>query len=134
VGPLKTTPDLNVTGEFPPYIIPGSEEEFVWRRQHPMGWKFNGQTPQFTSASTDAHKSNIRGNVVELARHIDTNPGLVEAKDQNGWTALHEAVRSQCSDCVYYLLEKGADANALTNDGRSPLHHARKYSKRMTHK
>lgn len=27
-------------GDFPPYIVPGSPEEYVWRRQFPNGWEY----------------------------------------------------------------------------------------------
>ena len=116
-----------------PKTTKGSEEEATWRRQNPNGWRSKGQTTQYTSGATEAHISASRGAALELNRLVDANKDLLKAKDSNGWTVLHEAVRSNCFDCVVNLLQRGADANALTNDGRSPLHHSKKYSKKMSH-
>ena len=45
--------------------------------------------------------------------------------DRNRETALHIAVRSGCLDCVKALVEAGADVNATTKDGKTPLHLAK---------
>ena len=44
---------------------------------------------------------------------------------RDGETALHIAVRSGCLDCVKALVEAGADVNAKTKDGKTPLHLAK---------
>ena len=111
----------------------GSEEEENWRNQNPNGWKSKGKTPQYTSGSTEAHISASRGHAIDLNRLIDANRDLITAKDRNGWTPLHEAVRSGCLDCVINLLQRGADPNALTKTGHSPLNYAKRFSKQNNH-
>ena len=47
----------------------------------------------------------------------------VEAKSNNGWTALHHACHYQRNpDIIQLLFELKADADAETNDGSTPLH------------
>ncbi|RWO77977.1 MAG: c-type cytochrome [Mesorhizobium sp.] len=43
---------------------------------------------------------------------------------RNREAVLHIAVRSGCLDCVKALVEAGADVNAKTKDGKTPLHMA----------
>jgi cytochrome c len=45
--------------------------------------------------------------------------------NRGGESALHVAVRSGCLDCVKALVEAGADVNAKTKDGKTPLHLAK---------
>jgi cytochrome c len=44
---------------------------------------------------------------------------------RGGETALHIAARSGCLDCVKALVEAGADVNAKTKDGKTPIHLAK---------
>ena len=44
---------------------------------------------------------------------------------RGGETALHIAVNLGCLDCVKALVEAGADVNAKTKDGKTPLHLAK---------
>jgi cytochrome c len=44
---------------------------------------------------------------------------------RNSETALHIAARSGCFDCVEALVGAGADVNAKTKDGKTPLHLAK---------
>lgn len=46
----------------------------------------------------------------------------VKAKDEDGWTALHEAAMNDNVDLVAWLLAKGADPNAMYTQGGTPLH------------
>lgn len=39
---------------------------------------------------------------------------LVDLTDENGWTALHHSVSSECDDCFDLLREAGANLNSLT--------------------
>ena len=44
----------------------------------------------------------------------------VEAKDEDGRTALHRAARAGHGDIVKVLIEGGADVEAQEKDGRTP--------------
>ena len=46
----------------------------------------------------------------------------LNAKENDGWTALHLAARNGKLDCVKALIEAGADLNAQKNDGSTALH------------
>ncbi|KAH6583928.1 hypothetical protein BASA60_001188 [Batrachochytrium salamandrivorans] len=50
----------------------------------------------------------------------------VNLTGQNDWTALHEAVGLYRKDVVQYLLKKGADRNARTSTGETPIDIARR--------
>jgi hypothetical protein len=45
----------------------------------------------------------------------------LQHRTTRGYTALHKACESLKADVVKFLLELGADSNALSNDGMSPL-------------
>ena len=42
----------------------------------------------------------------------------------SGWTLLHLAVEMERSDVIRWLVDHGADVNATTTEGWTPLHHA----------
>lgn len=44
------------------------------------------------------------------------------ARNENGWTLLHEAARSGHEVTVRLLLKKGADVDAEDDDGLTSLH------------
>jgi prolyl 4-hydroxylase len=56
-------------------------------------------------------------------RTIEERQDLVHAKDENGWTPMHEGVRSGKVEVVEYLLNRGAEINERTHggDGATPL-------------
>jgi cytochrome c len=63
-------------------------------------------------------------------RRIDLIELLLNAGADPNWqgnreAALHIAVRSDCLDCVKALVKAGADVNAKTKDGKTPLHLAK---------
>lgn len=98
-------------GELAPYVIPGSLEEENWWRQNPDGHRITQQRG-FTTGSTDAHKYANMGDIERLKEILDQNERLVNKRDVNGWTPLHEAVREGNLDAITFLLERGADINA----------------------
>jgi len=46
---------------------------------------------------------------------------VLEDSDENGWTPLHEAMRTGNIDIISYLIRQGADMYARTNDEHTPL-------------
>jgi len=70
-----------------------------------------------------AHSLASTGRLNELKLIIETNSELklVDLQDPNGWTPLHEAARAGHVEVMEYLLEQGADINALSHGGDTPL-------------
>ena len=64
-------------------------------------------------------KSNIE--LINLLLDGGANPNAQRGRE----AALHIAVRSGCLDCVKALVKAGADVNAKTKDGKTPLHMAK---------
>jgi prolyl 4-hydroxylase len=105
----------------PPYIKAGTPEESHWRKTHPAGLEAGGKAAAFTTGSTDAHEAAKKGKVDELHAHIKKSKDVVHAKDENGWTPLHEGVRGGHEEIVKLLVENGANVNATTSNGASAL-------------
>ena len=74
------------------------------------------------SFADDIHESAQKGDLEGLKLMIDKDPGLVNAKDQDGRTPLHWACRGVHIDVVKYLVEKGANVNAEDSNKIVPLH------------
>ena len=53
---------------------------------------------------------------------VDQEPQLLRATEWDNATLLHDAVGHNCETLVTYLLDKGADVNAVKADGVTPLH------------
>jgi len=53
-----------------------------------------------------------------ISKAIKNDKKLVNHKDSNGWTPIHESVRGGHHAIVKYLHENGADINARTGGGR----------------
>src|SRR3989337_1522400 len=51
----------------------------------------------------------------------------IEARDNNGWTPLHDAASNGHQATAAFLLERGANIEARDNNGRTDLHHAAAY-------
>jgi ankyrin repeat protein len=81
--------------------------------------------------STEAHRYARDANLKELRRVVEVNDEVVNAQDKNGWTPLHEAVRSKDIEIIRFLLENGADVNLRTiekdGEGGDALYLALKY-------
>ncbi|BDA45761.1 probable ankyrin-1 [Coccomyxa sp. Obi] len=67
----------------------------------------------------------LRWSFVETASFLIAQPGIsVDAQNEDGWTALHEACCSGTAELIAPLLSRGADVNARCKDGSAPLHKA----------
>ena len=49
------------------------------------------------------------------------NPSMVGDKDEKGWTFLHHESLAGSAPTVEVLLKCGADPNAITNQGATPM-------------
>jgi ankyrin repeat protein len=57
----------------------------------------------------------------DLLYELDVPNLNINARDTKGWTALHHAADSGCCETVEFLLQRGADVNARTDEGSTPL-------------
>jgi hypothetical protein len=71
-------------------------------------------TPVFASADAC--------DTAQVRQAIDKNPSLLRATEWERATLLHEAVGHNCKELTRYLLERGANPNAVESDGVTPLH------------
>merc|ERR1719201_1303311 len=100
----------------PVYIVKGSIESQRWAEKHQDRKQLN-VIDTFTTGSTEAHQAAQKGDAESLKEIINALEHLVNAKDSNGWTPLHEGVRGGYSDVVSILINKGANINEQTMDG-----------------
>eukprot|EP00574_Skeletonema_japonicum_P002821 CAMPEP_0201715796 /NCGR_PEP_ID=MMETSP0593-20130828/1896_1 /ASSEMBLY_ACC=CAM_ASM_000672 /TAXON_ID=267983 /ORGANISM="Skeletonema japonicum, Strain CCMP2506" /LENGTH=492 /DNA_ID=CAMNT_0048205393 /DNA_START=56 /DNA_END=1534 /DNA_ORIENTATION=- len=107
----------------PPYIIDGSLEAAVWRRENPDDWehkhKYEADEEEGTGANGAHYASNIGD--VETLTWIIENPqhrtDLIHEHDYNGWLPIHEAARNGHAEIVEVLVENGVDINERTDFG-----------------
>ena len=60
-----------------------------------------------------------------LQDRLRQDPSLLSATGHNGWTFLHQHASAGSMAMVEVLLEHGADVNAVTEQGLTPLQLAR---------
>jgi ankyrin repeat protein len=82
----------------------------------PSQHRTEGYAPVFAAASA--------GDLATVQKAVDRDPVLVKATEWDNATLLHDAVQQKHEDVAVYLLDKGADVNAVTKDGLTPLHMA----------
>lgn len=64
------------------------------------------------------------GELRTLKEILSRQPGLVHARDSDGYTPLHRAAYSNHINVIAYLLSLGANISAKTEMGWTPLHSA----------
>lgn len=107
----------------------GSEELFnllLSKRADPLAKQENG-TSAFTLLITGVLMERMpilaADKLIEAGANVDESAG---SGPMEGYTCLMMAARNQRPDLVKYLAEKGADVNAKTADGMTPLSLAEK--------
>lgn len=71
--------------------------------------------------SNNANEAAMHGNLLLLKRIAQKKRSLLFKADENGWLPLHEAASNCFFEVIKYLVELGADINAVTNDHRTVL-------------
>jgi len=71
---------------------------------------------------TALHKAAYRGHLDIATLLLANDPDIVDLKDGDGYTPLHDASRQNKPEMVEKLIEAGADVNARTKSGATPLH------------
>lgn len=116
--------EIEMSGGLPSYITRGSAEEKRWYKSHPNHKKSEEDMDSSTTGSTPAHIAAQMGDANQLREVIDSLGHLLDAKDNHGWTPLHEGARGGHEDVVKLLVERGANINERTMEGRgeTPLY------------
>mmetsp|Transcript_17549 Transcript_17549/g.27524 ORF Transcript_17549/g.27524 Transcript_17549/m.27524 type:complete len:488 (-) Transcript_17549:1642-3105(-) len=110
----------------PPYIANLFLEDNAygrWKQDHPKA-KLNIEGVKTVTVHTAA----AEGDLDTLKALEKENSDSIFYVDENGWTALHEAVRGGHIHVAEYLIKKGLDINFRTHNdtGGSPLWWAKK--------
>jgi prolyl 4-hydroxylase len=109
---------------YPPYLIPDSPEVENWERNNPSGWREASPAgAAMDTISSMAHQAAAQNDLVELANVAAQDHEMLLSTDRNGWQPIHEAARAGHAEAVAFLVEHGADVNALTSpeSGLTPL-------------
>jgi prolyl 4-hydroxylase len=100
---------------------PHAEEELELSRSG-EDLKPNGH---FTLRQTDLHIAAAHGNVERVKQLLESPYCDINAKDENGWEPLHEAVHGGHLEVTKLLLARGANLSSRTNGGGTPMWWAR---------
>lgn len=68
------------------------------------------------------HRAAYSGHAALARRLLELDSGLLAAETPEGWHPIHSAARWNRAEVVEVLLEAGADPNARTQGGQTPLH------------
>ncbi|KAJ1352245.1 hypothetical protein KIN20_008536 [Parelaphostrongylus tenuis] len=79
------------------------------------------------------HQHARDGNVERVEEILSRHPELINRSDQDGFTALHYAVKYGNSKVVELLLNRGANADVRSNENTTPLHMSAKYCRPYAH-
>jgi uncharacterized protein YegJ (DUF2314 family) len=103
------------------------------RKEHDDAWGLNFGDPN-TIRLVPQKKDWFGTKEVEIQEHpmsenmgrslkdsLAKNPSMVRSKDDRGWTLLHQVALTGSLAAVKVLLEAGADVNAVTDHGMTPL-------------
>ena len=74
------------------------------------------------ASAQDINEAATQGNLAQVKTWVGKDSQLVKFRDEEGRTALHWASRGVHLDVLEYLVENGANVNAMDNDNVTPLH------------
>lgn len=92
---------------------------------HDSAWGLNFGDPKAIRVvpkfeSLEHPMSENMGSVVK--NQLAEDPSLITSSDEKGWTLLHGEALAGNAAIVQALLKAGSDPNAVTADGKTPLH------------
>jgi prolyl 4-hydroxylase len=131
---FEPDPDYINHGEsdLPPYVLEGSSVAKDFR-----AGEYDGDIPSEAALRREekrrvmklmpSHGAAYHGDLDTLIDLAKTDAEALFAEDENGWQPIHEAVRSGHEEVVEFLHSQGADVNARTRQGHSPLAIALEY-------
>jgi ankyrin repeat protein/L-ascorbate metabolism protein UlaG (beta-lactamase superfamily) len=73
------------------------------------------------AGADDIHEAIQQGDLTKTQSLIAKNPTLLNAKTEEGRTPLHVAVMGGHKELMEFLIQKGANIDALDAEGRTPL-------------
>jgi uncharacterized protein YegJ (DUF2314 family) len=103
------------------------------RKDHDNAWGLNFGDPNkvrlvpqkkgwFGKTKTELEEHPMSVNMAPpLEAQLAQNPSMLDDRDDRGWTILHHESLAGSAPTVEVLLKRGADPNAMTNDGATPV-------------
>jgi uncharacterized protein YegJ (DUF2314 family) len=95
-------------------VAPAPEKRGGWLRSW-FGRKSEGE------AAIPAEHPMSEAMVASLEERLAEDPSMLHEKDERGWTLLHHQALAGSAATVRVLLERGANPNARTDHGMTPL-------------
>lgn len=96
------------------------------RREHDAAWGRDfGDPLQIRVETAGEHDTFAENLAASLRDHLAQDPSALSETDGNGWTLLHQEAAAGAATTVAVLLEAGADVNAVSDLGLTPLQLAR---------
>jgi ankyrin repeat protein/L-ascorbate metabolism protein UlaG (beta-lactamase superfamily) len=81
------------------------------------------------AGADDIHEAVQQGDLSKTQSLITKDPALLNSKTEDGRTPLHVAVLGGHKELVEYLIQEGANIDALDKEGRTPLMNAIMFKK-----
>jgi uncharacterized protein len=79
-------------------------------------------TPSTDVVHATIDEAIARGDLDDVKRHLQRDPGAARGKPDAKLSPLHQALLRRQGKIALFLLEKGADVQAPDTSGRTPLH------------